>query len=97
MDDDGEAFEFAYALYLARKVDRDAAQMIVEAAEARSIGIEEATEALARLAFDPKGPHHRRQRMASARNAHPKKKTDEAYDSMTYYQSNILMSMPNDQ
>ncbi len=34
MDDDREAFEFAYALYLARKVDREAAQMIVEATEA---------------------------------------------------------------
>ncbi len=34
MDDDREAFEFAYALYLARQVDREAAQMIVQAAEA---------------------------------------------------------------
>ncbi len=34
MDDDREAYEFAYALYLARQVDREAAQMIVEAAEA---------------------------------------------------------------
>jgi hypothetical protein len=34
MDDDREAFEFAYALHLARQVDREAAQMIVEAAEA---------------------------------------------------------------
>ena len=33
MDDDREAFEFAYALFLARQVDREAAQMIVEAAE----------------------------------------------------------------
>jgi hypothetical protein len=32
MDDDREAFEFAYALYLARQVDREAAQMIVDAA-----------------------------------------------------------------
>ena len=31
MDDDREAFEFAYALYLARQVDREAAQMIVQA------------------------------------------------------------------
>jgi len=37
MDDDREAFEFAYALYLARQVDREAAQMIVEAAEAGQI------------------------------------------------------------
>ncbi len=34
MDDDREAFEFAHALYLARQVDREATQMIVEAAEA---------------------------------------------------------------
>ncbi len=34
MDDDRQAFKFAYALYLARKVDPEAAQMIVEAAEA---------------------------------------------------------------
>ncbi len=34
MDDDREAYEFSYALYLARKVDQKAAQMIVEAAEA---------------------------------------------------------------
>ncbi len=33
MNDDREAFEFAYALYLARQVDREAAQMIVQAAE----------------------------------------------------------------
>ncbi len=33
MDDDREAYEFAYALYLAQQVDRDAAQMIVEAGE----------------------------------------------------------------
>jgi hypothetical protein len=32
MDDDREAYEFSYALYLARQVDREAAQMIVEAA-----------------------------------------------------------------
>ncbi len=43
MDDDREAFEFAYALYLARQVDREAAQMITEAAEAGLIGIEQAT------------------------------------------------------
>jgi len=33
MDDDREAYEFRYALYLARQVDREAAQMIVQAAE----------------------------------------------------------------
>ena len=46
MDDDREAFEFTYALYLAREVDREEAQMIVPAAEAGLIGIEQATEAL---------------------------------------------------
>ncbi len=46
MDDDREAYGFSYALYLARQVDREAAQMIVEAAEAGLIGIEQATEAL---------------------------------------------------
>ena len=40
MDDDREAYEFAYVLYLARQVDREAAQMIVGAAEAGLIGIE---------------------------------------------------------
>ncbi len=49
MDDDREAFEFAYALYLARQVDREAAQMIVQAAEAGLIGIGEPTEALNHL------------------------------------------------
>ena len=34
MDDDREAFEFAYALYLARQADREVAQLVVEAAEA---------------------------------------------------------------
>ncbi len=52
MDDDREAYEFAYALYLARQVDREAAQMIVQAAEAGLIGIEQATEAL-RLCLSP--------------------------------------------
>ena len=33
MDDDREAYEFAYALHLAQEVDREAAQMIVDAAE----------------------------------------------------------------
>ena len=46
MDDDREAYEFAYALYLARQADREAAQSIVEVAEAGIIGIEQATEAL---------------------------------------------------
>jgi len=32
--DDRQAFEFAYALHLARQVDQEAAQMIVQAAEA---------------------------------------------------------------
>ncbi len=39
MDDDREAYEFAYALYLARQVDREAAQMIVQAAEAGEINL----------------------------------------------------------
>ena len=51
MDDDREAFGFAYALYLARQVDREAAQMIVQAAEAGLIGVEQATVALGSLAF----------------------------------------------
>ncbi len=46
MDDDREAYEFSHALYLARQVDREAAQMIVQAAEAGLIGIEQATVAL---------------------------------------------------
>lgn len=46
MDDDREAYEFARALLLARTVDREAAQMIVDAAEAELVGIKEATEAL---------------------------------------------------
>jgi len=50
MDDDREAYEFAYALHLDRQVDREAAQMIVRAAEAGLIGIERATEALNHLA-----------------------------------------------
>jgi len=33
MDDDREACEFSHVLYLARQVDREAAQMIVQAAE----------------------------------------------------------------
>ena len=46
MDADREVYEFSYALYLARQVDREAAQMIVLAAESGLIGIERATEAL---------------------------------------------------
>jgi hypothetical protein len=52
MNDDREAFEFAYALYLARQVDREAAQMIVQAAEGGLIGIEQATVALRLLSRD---------------------------------------------
>ncbi len=39
MDDDREAFEFAYALHLARRVDREAAQIIVEAAQAGKFSV----------------------------------------------------------
>ena len=46
MDDDREAYEFSHALYLARQVDREAAQVIVEAAEAGLIPIIEATDLL---------------------------------------------------
>ncbi len=56
MDDDREAYEFAHALYLARQADRETAQMIVQAAEAGLIGIEQATEALTRLAGEPPVP-----------------------------------------
>jgi hypothetical protein len=49
MDDDREAYEFAYALYPARQVDRDAAQMIVKAAEAGLIELNQATEILMQL------------------------------------------------
>ena len=49
MDDDREAYDFSHALYLARQVDREAAQMIAGAAEAGLIGIEQATEALNHL------------------------------------------------
>ncbi len=47
--DDLQVYEFSHVLYLARQVDRAAAQMITEAAEAELIGIEQATEALTRL------------------------------------------------
>ncbi len=46
MDNDHQAFEFAYALYLARQVDREAAQLIVQAAEAGEISIVQATSGL---------------------------------------------------
>ena len=46
MHDDRQVFEFAYALYLARRVDREAAQMIVAAAEAGVIDLWDAVEAL---------------------------------------------------
>ena len=49
MDDDREAYEFSRALYLARQVDREAAQMIVDAAEAGLIQINKATELLMQL------------------------------------------------
>ncbi len=49
MDDDREAYEFSHALYLARQVDREAAQMIVEAAEAGLIQLDEATALLVEL------------------------------------------------
>ena len=59
MDDDREAYEFAKALLAARQVDRAAAQIIVEAAEAGLIGIGQATEALRllpRLSVRPNQP-----------------------------------------
>ncbi len=49
MDDDREAYKFSYALYLARQVDREAAQMIVAAAEAGLLQINKATELLMQL------------------------------------------------
>ena len=49
MDDDRQAFEFSRALYLARQVDREAAQMIVDAAEAGVIQINEVTDLLKEL------------------------------------------------
>ena len=44
-DDDRQAFEFAYASYLAREVGRDVADLIAQAAETGVIGVEQATEA----------------------------------------------------
>ena len=49
MDDDREAYKFSHALYLARQVDREAAQMIVQAAEAGLIQIDEATDLLTNI------------------------------------------------
>jgi len=51
MDADREAFEFSYALYLARQVDREAAQMIVEAAEVGEINLSQAIEILRMYSF----------------------------------------------
>ena len=48
-DDDREAYEFSHTLYLDRQVDRDAAQMIVEAAEAGLIQLSCATDLLMQL------------------------------------------------
>ena len=55
MDDDREAFEFAHALYMARQVDREAAQMIVHAAEAGLIQINKATALLMELSGQAAG------------------------------------------
>jgi hypothetical protein len=44
MDDGRDVFEFAYALYLAREVDRDVADLIAQAAEAGVIRVEQTTE-----------------------------------------------------
>ncbi len=51
MDDDREAYELAHALYLARQVDREAAQMIVEAAEAGEINLTQAIEILSMYSY----------------------------------------------
>jgi len=51
MDDDREAYEFSYALYLARQVDREAAQMIVQTAEAGEINLSQAIEILRMYSF----------------------------------------------
>ncbi len=52
MDDDREAYEFAHALYLPRQIDREAAQMIVQAAEAGLIDLRKAIAALGSLLSD---------------------------------------------
>ena len=49
MADDREVYEFSYALYLARQVDREAAQLITEAAEEELIQINKATDLLMEL------------------------------------------------
>ena len=56
MADDRKVYEFSYALYSARQVDPESAQMLVKAAEAGLIGIEQATEALTCLAGKPPVP-----------------------------------------
>ncbi len=58
MDDDREAYEFAHALYLARQVDREAAQLIVEAAETGLIQINKATDLLTRLSRQTSERNH---------------------------------------
>jgi len=55
MDDDREAFEFAFALYQTQEIDRETAQLIVDAAEVGLIGIEQATGALWLLDGPPNG------------------------------------------
>ncbi len=57
MDDDREVYEFSYALYLARQVDREAAQMIMQAAEAGLIQINHATDLLMQLSRRPSERH----------------------------------------
>ena len=49
MDDDQQVYKFSHALYLARQVDREAADMIVEAAKAGLIQLNEATALLIQL------------------------------------------------
>jgi len=46
-----------FFLFLARRVDREAAQMIVEAAGAGVIGVEQATMSL-RLLYEQTSKHH---------------------------------------
>ncbi len=60
MDDDREAFEFAHALYLARQVDRDFANLIAEAAEAGLIQLSHATELLTAMYVQAAGSHSTR-------------------------------------
>ena len=49
MDDDREVYEFSHALYLARQVDREAANLIAAVAEAGLIQINKATDLLMQL------------------------------------------------